>query len=380
MNPVRRLLRLGRYVPVLLKRTVAKAWNDRVLGLSAEAAFWQMLSLPSLFLALLAALGYVSRWFGPGTVDRTQKQIENVSSRAFSEQVVNQVIAPTLHQVLRGDRASALSIGFALALWAGSSATATFVNTITIAYDQRDLRGPIRSRLLALWVFLGTVILGVFLLPMLVLGPDLLRKAFPHRAQHTVSTLISNGYYPVLVVVLLLGLTTFYKVAPPKRLPWRRGLPGAALAGVVFLLGSAGLRTYIEYIVDKNHSYGALAAPIAALLFFFILALGVLLGAELNAAIQQLKPAKSRPPRVLDPRNWQLFSGELPQVDAASADGAATGANGTPARNGKATGPVNGDARGPAAHGVTPDSVRTAAVRRLTGLREHGRLRRSDTP
>ena len=310
VNPVRRAFRFGRYLPLLLRRAVVKAWNDRVLGLSAEAAFWQMLSLPSLFLALLATLGYVSRWFGPGTVDRTEKQIENTLSRAFSEQVVEQVIAPTLHQVLRGDRAPAISIGFVLALWAGSSATATFVNTITIAYGQRDLRGPVRSRLLALWLFLATVVLGVFLLPMLVLGPDLLRKAFPRGARHAVSTLIDIGYYPVLIGMLLLGLATFYKLAPPRRLPWHRGLPGAALAGIVFLLGSVGLRAYIQFVVDKNHSYGALAAPIAALLFFFILALGVLLGAELNAAIESLKPAKAKPPRVLDPRNWQVFSPE----------------------------------------------------------------------
>ena len=310
VHPVRRLLNARRYLPTLLTRTVVKAWNDRVLGLSAEAAFWQMLSLPSLLLALLATLGYVSRWFGPGTVDRTEKQIENVLSRAFSDEVVAQVIAPTLHQVLRGDRAPAISIGFVLALWAGSSATATFVNTITIAYDQRDLRGPVRSRLLALWLFLATVVLGVFALPMLVLGPDLLRKAFPRGAQHTVSTLINNGYYPVLIAVLLLGLATFYKLAPPRRLPWHRGLAGAALAGIVFLLGSIGLRAYIEYVLDKNHAYGALAAPIAALLFFFILALGVLLGAELNAAIESLKPAKAKPPRVLAPRTWQTFATE----------------------------------------------------------------------
>ena len=44
-----------------------------------------MLSLPSLFLALIATLGYVSRWFGPGTVDSTERIIENTLSRAFSQ-------------------------------------------------------------------------------------------------------------------------------------------------------------------------------------------------------------------------------------------------------------------------------------------------------
>jgi membrane protein len=310
VNPVRGVLRATRLLPSLLKRAVVKAWHDRVLGLSAEAAFWQLLSLPSLFLALLATLGYVSRWFGPDTVNRIERQIESTLSRAFTKEVVSQVITPTVHEVLHGGRADIISIGFVLALWAGSSATATFVNTITIAYDMRDLRGPVRSRLLALWLFLGTVVMGVILLPMLVLGPDLLRRSFPQRIRPTVSTLIEAGYYPALIVLLLFGLTTFYKLAPPRRLPWHRGLPGAILALFVFLAGSGGLRAYINFILDHNHAYAKLAAPIAALLFFFVLALGVLLGAEFNAAIEDRKPAKVRPPRVLDPRNWQLFHGE----------------------------------------------------------------------
>ncbi len=323
MKPIRAVLHALRLLPSLLWRALVKGWHDRVLGLSAEAAFWQLLSLPSLFLALIATMGYVSRWFGAGTVDRVERQIDHTLSRAFSDQVVDKVISPTLHQVLHGGRADIISIGFVLALWAGSSATATFVNTITIAYDMRDLRGPVHSRLLALWLFLGTVLVGVIVLPMLVLGPDLLRRTFPKSVRPTVSTLIDAGYYPVLVVILLIGLTTFYKLAPPRRLPWFRGLPGAVLALLLFLAGSAGLRTYINFILDHNHAYTTLAAPIAALLFFFVLAMGVLLGAELNAAIQEQNPAKAKPPRVLDPRNWQMFQPDDGPESAANGDGVA---------------------------------------------------------
>jgi membrane protein len=303
----RRLVRAARLLPSLLKRAVVKGWHDRVLGLSAEAAFWQMLSLPSLFLALVATLGYLSRWLGAGDVDRMEQQIDNTFGRTFNEQVVSQVIRPTLHEVLHSGRADVISIGFVLALWAGSSATATFVNTTTIAYAMRDLRGPVRSRLLALWLFLGSVVLGVFMLPMLVLGPDLLRRALPERVRSTVTTLINLGYYPVLIVVLMLGLTTFYKLAPPRRLPWHRGLPGAILAVLIFLAGSTGLRAYIHFVLDHNQAYAAIAAPIAALLFFYALALGVLLGAELNAAIEEVSPSKPKPPRVLHPRGWRHF-------------------------------------------------------------------------
>jgi membrane protein len=305
VNPGRRVARAARHIPGLLKRAAADAWRDRILGLSAEAAFWQLLSLPSLLLALVASLGYVSRWFGVNTVGRTEQQIEKTLGNAFSQEVVDQVVHPMLHEVLYDGRLDIISIGFVLALWAGSSATATFVNTITIAYDMRDLRGPVRSRLLALWLFLGSVLIGVLLLPMLVLGPDLLTRTFPDRLRPAASRVISDAYYPTMIVLLLLALTTFYHLAPPRRLPWRRGVPGAVVALIVFMAGSAGLRTYIRFILDHNHAYVTLASPIAALLFFFVLALGVLFGAEFNAAIEQLAPTPAKPPRVLHPRNWQ---------------------------------------------------------------------------
>lgn len=292
-------------VRTLLGRTFSKAWSDRILGLSAEAAFWQLLSLPSLALAALASLGYVSRWIGPGTVDRTEAQLESTFSRAFSPDVVNQIVTPTLREVLHGQRIDIISIGFALALWAGSSATSTFVNTITIAYGMREERGAVRSRLLALGLFLGSVVVGVVLLPLLVLGPDLVSDLFPEQQRRTANSVIHDAYYPAVVVLLLLGLTSLYHLSPPRRLQWRRGVPGALLAMVVFLAGSVGLRSYIEFILDHNHAYGSLAAPIAALLFFYILAFGVLIGAEFNAAIEFLAPSPARSPRVLHPRSWR---------------------------------------------------------------------------
>jgi membrane protein len=135
----------------------------------------------------------------------------------------------------------------------------------------------------------------------------------------TASTVIHASYYPVVIVLLLLSLTSLYHLAPPRRLPWRRGAPGAVLAMAVFLGGSAGLRSYITFILNHNHAYGTLAAPIAALLFFYILGLGVLLGAEFNAALEQLAPTPVRPPRVLDPRGWRSLD-DLDRVDDQSSD------------------------------------------------------------
>jgi membrane protein len=106
--------------------------------------------------------------------------------------------------------------------------------------------------------------------------------------------------YPVLVCVLIVVLlASLYHVVLPGRLPWRRHLPGAMFAMVVFVLGAWALRIYLSYFFSTTVPYAALAAPIAAPLFFFLLGLAVLLGAELNAAIQVRWPA---PPRRIDRR------------------------------------------------------------------------------
>lgn len=283
-----------RYVSVL-RRTVAKAWDDRILGLSAEAAFWQLLSLAPLFLGLLGSIGYLSGFLGDQTVDEIERSMLDAFSRAFTPGVVDQIIAPTVDGVLRRGRADVVSVGFLLGLWAGSSATATFVNTVTIAYGMRDERGAVRSRLLALRLYLLTVVIGVVLLPVMVLGPGRLVDLFPKSLRGDAQTVIQAAYWPTVAVLLLLGLVTFYHLAPPRRPPYLRGFPGAILAGLVFVGGSFGLRTYINLVVDQGFSYGALAAPIGALLFFYVLALAVLLGAELNATIEQTWPSRKRP-------------------------------------------------------------------------------------
>lgn len=230
-------------------------------------------------------------------------------SKAFTPDVVAS-LEPMVTEVLRSGRADVGLLSFVLALWAGSSSTATFVNTITIAYGMRDQRGAIRSRILALEIYLGSIAFGVIVLPMLVVGPSELPKLFPVSVRDTATSVIRDAYWPAVVLLLLLGLTSLYHLAPPTRLPWIRQVPGALLAMVIFLLGSATLRHYIQSIVAQSHAYGTLAAPIATLLFFFVLALGVLLGAEFNAAIELTSPAARRPKRTGRWRYLAEFGGQ----------------------------------------------------------------------
>lgn len=278
--------------------TVSKAWHDRILGLSAESAFWQLLSLPSLVLALLGAVGFVGRHYGPRTLATVEKQILEVARDVLAPSAVNDVIEPILNQVLTKGRFDVVSIGGVLSLWAGSSAMATFVNTISIAYDQRDMRGAIRSRVLALWLYLVSLAILVVVLPLLVLGPSKLHQITPGSWRGATDEAVRYGFWPVLCGLLLLAVAALYHYATPVKLRWRRAWPGAALAVAVLVFGALGLRVYIAHITGRTAVYGVLAAPIAALLFFYILGFGVLLGAEFNATLERLWPRGRRPARM----------------------------------------------------------------------------------
>ncbi|MCZ2827206.1 MULTISPECIES: YihY/virulence factor BrkB family protein [unclassified Modestobacter] len=290
-GPVSRLPTPLRVPLQVLGRTLAKAWNDRILGLSAEAAFWQILSVPPLLIGLLGSLGYLSSWIGTAPVAQIEAELLSASTEALTPRVVAELVEPTLNDILGSGRLEVVSLGFVISLWAGSSATATFLNTVVIAYDQRDVRGPIRTRLMALWLFVIGLVLAVLTLPLLVLGRGTLVQLMPADWQDTATLLVNAVYWPLVVIALVLGLTSFYHVILPRRLPWTRHLLGGCFAVAFFMGAAVLLRSYVADILTVALPYGALAAPIAALLFCFLLGMSLLLGAELNATIEAWWPA-----------------------------------------------------------------------------------------
>ncbi len=105
-------------------------------------------------------------------------------------------------------------------------------------------------------------------------------------------------FWPAIVVLVLAGLATLYHVGVPWRTPWRRDLPGAVLAMALWLLASAGLRIYLTVTVHKGAIYSQLAVPIAVVLWLYITAFAVLLGAEFNSEIERMWPYEEHPWRL----------------------------------------------------------------------------------
>jgi membrane protein len=280
--PTGALRRWGRAVG----RMWSKIWTDRVLGMSAEAGFWGLVSLPALLLAVFGGLGFFGGDLGHDTLSRVHDDVLRVAGDVLSATTVRDDVAPLLARIFDRGQGAVASVSFGISLWSGSTATAAYVNTITVAYGMRGIRGALRSRIVALGIYLLAVLTGVVILPALILGPDAIVDLTPGLARLDVARLVSLSYWPALVVVSVVVIATLYRLSLPVRVRWRSHLPGAVLAMLIWLAGSIGVRAYVAYSARTGNAYGALAGPLAALLFFYVTALAVLLGAELNAALR----------------------------------------------------------------------------------------------
>jgi len=285
-GPVRRRWRK------VIARTLSKAWGDSLFGLSSQAAFWSAMSTAPLLLALLGLVGYVAHYFGPSTMTDIHTQIAMFLHTIFNPEVADDLVGNTVDTILNNGQSDVVSVGLIISLWAGSSAMSAFVEAITIAYCQHEFRNPLVERLFALGLYVGALAAGILVVPLLAIGPDELPRMFPADWRPTVTSIVGYLYYPGLAIGLILLLTTLYKVAPRHKHTWRRGLPGALLAAVFFLVASGGLRLYLSYVYSHGLTYGALATPITFLLFYYFAAMAIITGAQFNNALLEYYPPR----------------------------------------------------------------------------------------
>ncbi len=298
-------------------RTLSKAWSDSLFGMSSQAAFWSALSTAPLLLALLGSVGYVAKWFGPDTITKVKEQVDYFLHNIFNQEVATNLVGNTVDTILQNGQADVVSVGFLISLWAGSSAMSAFVESITIAYGQHEVRHPVAERFFALGLYLAALLSGVLLLPVLAIGPEALPQVFPANWRDHVTTIVGITYFPGLIIGLVLLLATLYKLAPKHRHAWKRGLPGALLAAVVFLFASFGLRLYLSYVYSHGLTYGALAVPITFLLFYYFIAMAIIIGAQFNnALLEYYPPRRSNRER----RKWRRYDPQDDQAGPAEAE------------------------------------------------------------
>lgn len=274
--------------PVLLVvQTVREAIDDRVPGLAAEIAFFVLLSLPALALTLLAGVGLAGDLVGADWQAQLAQQIREGTSLVLqpsSQDVVDEVLTATVEE----GSAGIVGIGLVFAIFSASRAFRVLVETVTIAYDLEETRPRWQQRLWGLGLTIAGLFVGLVVAPLVIIGP---------RFGATLSRLLggvpglaatwSLAYWPTAIVVLTLLVTALFHVAAPWQTPWRKDVPGALTAVGLWLLGSVGLRGYARFVIETDAAYGPLAGPLVVLLWLYVTAFSLLLGAEFNAELHR---------------------------------------------------------------------------------------------
>ena len=264
----------------ILRRTKDEIKDDRVTLMAAGMAFYAMLAL---FPALAAAITIWGLVADPVQVQRTI---------ADAAQALPSGAADLLsEQMTRIADSSGTALGWTLvatlggALWSASSGTKGMMEAVNAAYDEDETRGFVRVRGMALALTLGGIFFGLLLVGLVAVVPGVLSLI---GLGSLAENLVRWGRWPVLAVVLALGLAVIYRYAPDRDQPrWRWMTPGSIAAVVLWLVASAGFAWYVNSFGSYSETYGSIAGVIVLMLWFFISALAVLVGAELNAEVER---------------------------------------------------------------------------------------------
>jgi len=290
------------------RQVLGRAWHssqeDNVSMLAAGVAFFGFLALFPALIALVTLVGVIA---DPAQITQ---QVESFT--AGLPPTSRQLISDQLNAITQSS-GGALTIGLLVsllaALWSASSGTSNLMAAVNIAYEEKETRGFVKLRGIALLLTLGTVVFLVLTLGLIAVVPVVL-QVVPLGPLGTVLAQVLR--WALLLALIIVGLAVLYRVAPDRNPPKFRWVSvGSVLAALLWLLGSVGFSLYINYFGNYNKTYGALAGVIVLLLWFFLTSYIVLLGAEINA---QSEYQTERDTTIGQPR-------PMGQRDAVVADG-----------------------------------------------------------
>lgn len=182
-----------------------------------------------------------------------------------------------------------LSVGFAvsllLTLWSASKGMTALMTALNIVYDEEERRGMVAYYATALALTLGAILIVVAMLVLVVAVPAVMAAL---ALSGPLAWLVSLARWPILAIGLMLWLAVLYRFGPSRNQPkWRWVSWGAAVAAVVWLLGSIAFSLYVANFGSYNETYGSVAAVVVALLWFNLGTWAILIGGELNAEMER---------------------------------------------------------------------------------------------
>lgn len=197
---------------------------------------------------------------------------------------VGQTIEPVLRQVLENRSGSIATISLLGTLWAASNGVEAIRTGLDRAYDVAESRGFLQRRIVALvFVLIGFVTFASLAI-LIVFAPlifHLIELLSPVEIPGTALLIRYAAGGSLLIGFLWL----MHRLLPSQNMAGYRLMPGVLISVVIWGLVASAMSVYLAFAPSYTLTYGTLAGVIVTLLFFYITAIAIIFGAEVNAEL-----------------------------------------------------------------------------------------------
>ena len=293
----------------ILLRVWQQIAADNISMIAAGVAFYGLLAI---FPAITA---FVSIWGLIADPAQVQQQFASL------KEIVPQEAWNLLNDQLRSVASTGatklgwgVALGIVVALWSAGAGVRALITALNIAYEEEEKRGFVKFYAVAFLFTLALVAAAVVALTVIVAVPVALQfLPLGGLADAAIRTLT----WMVLAGLVIVGLAVLYRYGPSRshaRMRWVTW--GAVAAAGVWLLASFAFQIYAANFANYSATYGSLGAVIALLMWFWVSAFVVLLGAELNSEMehQTRRDSTTGPEKPLGKRGAYVADhvGEVP--------------------------------------------------------------------
>ncbi|HET6469363.1 MAG TPA: YihY/virulence factor BrkB family protein [Geminicoccaceae bacterium] len=263
----------------VLKRVWREAGEDNVWVIAAGCAFFSLLSIFPFITALVSIYGLVA---DPTQVEEHATMLQGLLPAEAYELIVGQ-----LHDVAASPPTGlglSLVISIGLALWSASAAVKCVFAALNIAYEEEETRSLVAYHLTALAFTVGGILVILIALGTIIVVPVVLNFIGLGTFGEWLIRILR---WPLLGALVILGFAVLYRWGPSRsEAKWRWVTWGSAVATVLWLLASIAFSFYVANFGNYNETYGSLGAVIVVLMWLYVSAYVVLLGAELNSELE----------------------------------------------------------------------------------------------
>lgn len=260
-------------------RVWADLGRDNVSIVAAGVAFYGMLAVFPAITALVSIYGFFT---DPADVGAYFAQLKGlIPDDAWT--LLNRQLTAVADA---GQTKLGIGAGISLliALWSAGAGVRALMTALNIAYHEEEKRSVIRFYGMAFLFTLGIVIVGLFSLGVVVAVPALLNLI---QLGALTKALVTIAPWIILAGVITIMLGVLYRYGASRDDPKTRWVSwGAAAATLLWIAASLLFSFYVSNFASYNETYGSLGAVMILLMWFWISAFIVLLGAEVNAEME----------------------------------------------------------------------------------------------